>query len=287
MASTDEEKARKVKAIIDCVQQSENGIPERDLIGQDLAFDIFLKKLNKKRKTNADGVPAPRESTKNKEPGFSPPQTSAKESDRDELVPVFKLHGEARSGQPSSNDPLENLPDDSTTSSEVDEAMDVSLAEEPSSIVQKRQVSPAATKGDDSSAKDRNSFAKYGASSSYSTKNHEPGHRRTLNKKDFYSKMTTSIRETGFPTPKQSTRCTCQAELQGLQKAVQKMNDSLGRLTQTLEEVVKKIDTAAQDARIHRKGTQRLIAAANGGKTPTDSEDDASDVSADEGVKLW
>lgn len=270
MASTDKEMVRQVKAI-----------------RQGLALEILIKEFEKQAQTNANGIPTPRESTKNKEPAISSPETSATGSDRDELVPVFKLHDEARGGQPSPNGPRRSLLDDSTTtSSEIDEAMDISSAEENSNLVQKRQVSPAATKSDGSSAQRRYNSAKYGASSS-STKNHEPSPRHTSNKKDFYSKMTTRIREKGLPTSKQSASCTCQAELQELQKAVQKMNDSLGGLAQTLEQVVAKLNTVAQDARIHRKGTQRLIAAANGGSTPTDSEDDARDVWASQRVKLW
>ncbi|KAM0456221.1 hypothetical protein ACHAPV_007469 [Trichoderma viride] len=272
MASTDKEMVRQVKAI-----------------RQGLALEILIKEFEKQAQTNANGIPAPRESTKNKEPAISSPETSATGSDRDELVPVFKLHDEARGGQPSPNGPRRSLLDDSTTtSSEIDEAMDISSAEENSNLVQKRQVSPAATKSDGSSAKRRYNSAKYGASSS-STKNHEPSPRHTSNKKDFYSIMTTRIREKGLPTSKQSASCTCQAELQELQKAVQKMNDSLGGLARTLEQVVAKLklNTVAQDARIHRKGTQRLIAAANGGSTPTDSEDDARDVWASQRVKLW
>lgn len=153
--------------------------------------------------------------------------------------------------------------------------IDVNSAQTTSDIVQKLQVLVAATEGDGSSAKWRSKLREDDASFS-ATKIHEPAHRQTSNKKDFYSKMTNRIRDKGLAAPKQPTSCTCQAEVLELQKAINKMNDSLGSLTQTFDQVVKKLDTVAQDAKIHRKGTQRLIAAANGEETPEDSEDEGA-----------
>ncbi|KAM0514075.1 hypothetical protein ACHAPE_007165 [Trichoderma viride] len=181
----------------------------------------------------------------------------------------------AQSGQPSPNGPLKNLPDDSTTSSEADEATDASSNNGPEIPIPRAMAERYGL-----SARNRHGFPNYGTSPpSSSAKIHEHGQRQTSNKKDFYSKMATRIRDKGLATPKQPTSCACQTELQELQKAIKKMNDALGGLTQTLEQVVKRLDTEAQDAEIHRKGTQRLIAAANGEETPTDSEDEgASDV---------
>lgn len=164
--------------------------------------------------------------------------------------------------------------DESAIPAGIGQSMDVNSAQMSLDILHGRQVSPAATEGDDLWARKRLFPPRYDASSS-SAKIHKPDHRRTSNSKDFYSKMATSIRDKGFPTPKQSTSCTCQTEVQELRKAINKMNDTLGGMAQKLEQLVKKLDTVAQDARIHRKGTQRLIAAANGEWTPTASEDEA------------
>jgi hypothetical protein len=165
--------------------------------------------------------------------------------------------------------------------------IDINSAQTTLDIVQKLQASVAAAEAGGSSAKWRSKLREDDASFS-ATKIHEPGHRQTSNKKDFYWKMATRIRDKGLAAPKQPTSCTCQAEVLELRQATNKMNDSLGSLTQTLEQVVKKLDTVAQDAKIHRKGTQRLIAAANGEKTPEDSEDEgAKDVSAAEELGLF
>ncbi|KAM0482300.1 hypothetical protein ACHAPX_002816 [Trichoderma viride] len=197
-----------------------------------------------------EGGPAPQESTKNEQVGISSAVSSSTESD--------------------------------STGSEGDELVPVSKRYEEAwktpSLGRSRRGRRFVWR-----SKLREDDASFSA-----TKIHEPGHRQTSNKKDFYSKMATRIRDKGLAAPKQPTSCTCQAEVLELRQATNKMNDSLGSLTQTLEQVVKKLDTVAQDAKIHRKGTQRLIAAANGEKTPEDSEDEgAKDVSAAEELGLF
>lgn len=233
---------------------------------------MLIKDFENQAQTNADGILARRENAKIKETVVSPPETSAAESD---------------SMDSKGPGPLKSLLDDPTTSSEADEATGASSAEESSNLGPEFHTPGAVAERYGWPAKMRLNSLSHGVSSlSSSTKIHEPGQRQTSNKKDFYSKMATRIRDKGLAASKQPTSCACQTELQELSKAIRKMNDSLGSLTQTLEQVVKKLDTAAQDAKIHRKGTQRLIAAANGEETYTDSEDNAFDVWATDGRQL-
>ncbi|KAK1249821.1 hypothetical protein MKX08_009824 [Trichoderma sp. CBMAI-0020] len=169
------------------------------------------------------------------------------------------------------------------------------LFSDPEKMSKFMQDSRAASKGNDLSDKELYRFDDskdpFPSSSFTSTKNHEPGPHRTLNKKDSYSEKALTICENGVPPPKQSKRCTCQADIQELQEAFKKISDDFVRLTHKFEQASKELNTMAQDARVHREDTQRLIAAANGGNTPTDSEEDASDASADgerqRETRLW
>ncbi|PNP37485.1 hypothetical protein TGAMA5MH_10588 [Trichoderma gamsii] len=198
---------------------------------------MLIKDFENQAQTNADGILAHRENAIIKETVVSPPETFAAESD---------------SMDSKGPGPLKSLLDDPTTPSEVDEATGASSAEESSNLGPEFDIPGAVA---ERYAKMRLNSLSHGVSSpSSSTKIHEPGQRQTSNKKDFYSKMATRIRDKGLAASKQPTSCACQTELQELQKATRKMNDSLGSLTQTLEQVVKKLDTAAQDAKIHRKG---------------------------------
>ncbi|UKZ88553.1 uncharacterized protein TrAFT101_004305 [Trichoderma asperellum] len=204
-------------------------------------------------KKEVEGSAAPRESTKNKQVGFSSAVPSSTNSGGKKPVPVSKPFGKVQSGQPALKDSVNGLLDDPTYHPSRDEPR-YFLRANP-----KRQVPPAATEGDGSSARKRPKLTEC-----------EPGQpRRTENKIDFYSKMAAIIREKSSSAMKEPTSCTtCQTELQDLRKAISTMND-------TLDAVVKKLDAMAQDARLYRKGTQCLVAAAYGEETPADSDNDA------------
>ncbi|KAL6909031.1 hypothetical protein GGI43DRAFT_429707 [Trichoderma evansii] len=255
---------------------------------------------------NSEGCSDLRESTEDNEVVISSASPSSTESEGEELelVPVSNFLNKVRSDKPTSNDPLNDQFSDSMHSREdssmdyladypmylssvepryfsrdssvrpglamysqtpvpmslsgVVPTRDVNSAQMSSNIVQKRQISPETIEGSDSPTKKRSKLTEY-----------EPGRqRRASNIDEYYSKLATIYREKSFPTTRQS-------EIQELCQAVNKMNDTLGKVVEKIDTMTQKLDTMTKDAKFHRKGTRKLVAAARGEKTPSDSDNDA------------
>ncbi|KAL7921936.1 hypothetical protein ACQKWADRAFT_327313 [Trichoderma austrokoningii] len=121
----------------------------------------------------------------------------------------------------------DDLSDEATSPSGVDLETDAISAEESLNIAPKRKVLARNSEGDaNSSARKRPKLTEDNNVSS------------TATKEALYPKMGTRIRN----GRRLATHYNCEAQVQELRKAVDKMNDTLGRVLENMKMIVEKLD---------------------------------------------